>query len=89
MITTNSRAHRRSSSSAPARLTRSVRRDHSIVDKLLYSPREAASLLSISRTKIYERMAAGDLCSIQVGRSRRIPADALREFIKSLRGVMT
>jgi excisionase family DNA binding protein len=59
------------------------------MDKLLYSPREAASLLSISRTKIYELMATGDLRSIQVGRSRRIPADALRAFIRALQGVMT
>jgi excisionase family DNA binding protein len=58
------------------------------VDKLLYSPREAASLLSISRTKIYELMAAGEIGSIQVGRSRRIPADALRAFVKALQGAM-
>jgi excisionase family DNA binding protein len=53
------------------------------MDKLLYQPREAASLLSISRSKVYELMAAGALASIQIGRARRIPAEALRRFIAS------
>ncbi len=38
------------------------------MEKLPYSPREAALLLSISRSKLYELMAAGELDSIQVGR---------------------
>lgn len=53
------------------------------MDKLLYDPREAARLLSISRTKVYELMAAGLLASVRIGRSRRIPAQALRDFIAS------
>jgi excisionase family DNA binding protein len=58
------------------------------MEKLLYSPREAAELLSISRTKLYELMAAGDICSIRVGRSRRIPLDALRSFVQAEREVL-
>jgi excisionase family DNA binding protein len=50
------------------------------VEKLLYDPREAAGLLSISRTKVYELMASGQLLSIRIGRSRRIPAEELRRF---------
>jgi excisionase family DNA binding protein len=52
-----------------------------MLDKLCYTPREAATLLSVSRTKVYELMAAGLLHSIQIGRSRRIPAEALHRFI--------
>ncbi len=51
------------------------------LDKLCYTPQEAAALLSVSRTKIYELMASGQLGSILIGRARRIPADALRLFV--------
>jgi excisionase family DNA binding protein len=53
------------------------------VEKLLYDPREAARLLSISRTKVYELMAAGKLPSLRIGHSRRIPAEALHRFIET------
>ncbi|MGK5738505.1 helix-turn-helix domain-containing protein [Micromonospora sp. URMC 103] len=53
------------------------------MDKLCYTPREAATLLSVSRTKVYELLAAGELCSIRIGRSRRIPADELRRFVSA------
>jgi excisionase family DNA binding protein len=53
------------------------------VEKLLYDPREVARLLSISRTKVYELMASGQLPSLRIGHSRRVPADALRRFIET------
>jgi excisionase family DNA binding protein len=53
------------------------------MEKLCYTAREAAELLSVSRTKVYELMAAGLLDSIHIGRSRRIPADALRRYVAS------
>ena len=49
--------------------------------KLLLTPNEAAQQLAVSRTKIYELMAAGTLRSIHIGRLRRVPVDALRDFI--------
>ena len=52
--------------------------------RLLLTPIEAAARLSISRTKIYELMAAGTLRSIHIGRLRRVPVDALREFVGAL-----
>ncbi|GAA2510107.1 helix-turn-helix domain-containing protein [Pilimelia columellifera] len=51
------------------------------MEKLLYDPREAARVLSLGRSTVYELMASGRLRSIRVGRSRRIPAEALREFV--------
>ena len=54
------------------------------VMRLLLTPVEAAELLSISRTKIYELIAAGTLRSIHIGRLRRVPVDALREFVGAL-----
>jgi len=49
--------------------------------KLLLTAIEAAEQLTVSRTKVYELMAAGSLRSIRIGRLRRVPVDALREFI--------
>jgi len=51
------------------------------IGRLLLTPTEAADRLSISRTKVYELMAAGVLRSIHIGRLRRVPVDALRDFI--------
>ena len=49
--------------------------------KLLLTPIEAAEQLAVSRTKVYELMAAGTLRSIHIGRLRRVPVAALRDFI--------
>ena len=55
------------------------------IEKLLYKPEEAAKALGISRSKIYALMAAGQLDSVRVGGSRRIPTHSLYAFIESLR----
>lgn len=55
--------------------------------KLLLTPNEAANQLAISRTKVYELMAAGTLRSIHIGRLRRVPVDALRDFIEAMGSV--
>ena len=49
--------------------------------RLCYTAQEAGRLLGIGRTKVYELMASGALGSILIGRSRRIPADRLRQFV--------
>jgi excisionase family DNA binding protein len=49
--------------------------------KLLLTPEEAAESLSISRSKLYELLAAGDVESLRIGGSRRIPFDALEDFV--------
>lgn len=46
---------------------------------------EAADVLAISRTKVYELMASGELESVHIGRSRRVPVDAVRDFVARLR----
>ncbi len=53
------------------------------MEKLCYTPIEAARLLGLGRTKVYELMASGQITSIRIGRSRRIPATALRAFIEA------
>ena len=56
------------------------------MEKLLFSPEQVAELLSISRTRVYELMAAGDLFSVKLGKVRRVPKASLLEYIDKLRG---
>jgi excisionase family DNA binding protein len=51
------------------------------VDRLLLRPIEAAEQLGIGRSKIYELLASGEIPSIRVGASVRVPVDALRAWI--------
>jgi excisionase family DNA binding protein len=54
------------------------------MDKLLLTAEEAADLLGIGRTKVYELMAGGRLASVKIGTCRRVPAEALRLYVASL-----
>lgn len=51
----------------------------------LYTPEEAASVLGKSRTFIYDEINAGRLRSVKVGRSRRIVASDLSDYIRGRR----
>lgn len=53
--------------------------------KLLYTPEAAAERLSVGRATVYELMRRGELGSVRLGRSRRIPADALADFVERLK----
>ena len=55
-------------------------------EKLLHPPEEAAKLLAVSRSQIFEMIASGQIESIKIGRLRRIPHDALTSYIQRLRG---
>jgi excisionase family DNA binding protein len=52
---------------------------------LLLTPERAAERLDIGRTRLYELLAAGEIESVKVGRSRRIPAAALAHYVERLR----
>jgi excisionase family DNA binding protein len=54
--------------------------------RLLYTPTEAAALLSISRSTIYELIARGELASVRIGASRRVAAAALADYVQRLAG---
>lgn len=54
------------------------------MDRLLLSPVEAAAALGLSRAKLYQLMAAGEIENVKLGRSRKIPRDALDTFIENL-----
>jgi len=52
--------------------------------QLLYKPEQAAERLGIGRAKLYELLKAGVIPSVQIGRSRRISAGALEDFVREL-----
>lgn len=52
-------------------------------DQLLLTVVEAAHRLRISRSLLFELLAAGEIRSIQVGRLRRVPVDALTDFVRA------
>jgi excisionase family DNA binding protein len=51
------------------------------MEKLLLRPVEAAEAIGIGRSKVYELIARGDLPSVRIGASVRVPVDALRAWI--------
>lgn len=54
------------------------------VDRLLYTPEQAAEALAIGRSTVYELMAAGVLRYIKLGRCRRIRRADLEAYVASL-----
>ena len=52
--------------------------------KLLVTPEEAAAILSVGRTTVYELIASGELESVHVKSCRRIPVVALERFVRRL-----
>ena len=51
----------------------------SVPEKLALRPAEAAETLGISRSKLYALMARGEVPTIRIGKSLRVPMAALRE----------
>lgn len=54
---------------------------HRLHRPLLVRVEEAAHILSLGRTMIYELMANGQLPSITIGTARRIPLAALEKWV--------
>jgi excisionase family DNA binding protein len=54
------------------------------VEKLLFTMEEAAEALSVSRSTVYDLVRMRLLNTVLIGRSRRVPASALRELVKRL-----
>jgi excisionase family DNA binding protein len=53
--------------------------------QLLLTAEQAATVLAICRTKVYDLLRRGELDSVQIGTSRRIPYEALPEYVQRLR----
>lgn len=59
-------------------------RRRSTEPEILLTPAEAADILKIGRSKLYELMARGVINSVKLGRCRRFRRSDLDLFIRSL-----
>jgi excisionase family DNA binding protein len=57
-----------------------------MTNDLLLTVEQAAATLNLGRTLVYQLLMRGDIESVKVGRSRRIPSDALLAYVSRLRG---
>jgi len=53
--------------------------------RLLFTVEEAARVLGIGRTRMFELIQDGSVETVLIGRLRRIPIDALDAFVAGLR----
>ena len=51
------------------------------MDRLLLRPNEAAELIGVGRSKVYELIASGQIPSVRIGASVRVPLESLKEWI--------
>ena len=52
--------------------------------KVLLNVDEVAGMLSLGRSKLYSYILSGELRSLQLGRRRLIPIEAVHEFVQRL-----
>ncbi|QJY45594.1 helix-turn-helix domain-containing protein [Pseudonocardia broussonetiae] len=50
--------------------------------QLLLTVEEAAEVLRIGRTTMFELIRTGQVATVPIGRLRRVPLDALQQFIR-------
>ena len=51
------------------------------MDKLLLRPAETADVIGVGQSTVYAMIASGELPSIRIGTSVRVPVDALQAWI--------
>ena len=54
------------------------------MEPMLLTPEQAAEVLNVGRSTIYDLMRVGLLKSVKIGRSRRIPSSMVREYVSRL-----
>jgi excisionase family DNA binding protein len=54
------------------------------VPRMMYTVEGAALRLSMSRTRVYALIKSGEIKSIRIGRLRRVPEDALTDYVRTL-----
>jgi excisionase family DNA binding protein len=50
--------------------------------RLLLRPEEGADAIGVSRAKFSSLLAAGEIPSLKIGRSRRVPLDELEAWVR-------
>ncbi|MEU5339364.1 helix-turn-helix domain-containing protein [Streptomyces sp. NPDC020766] len=54
------------------------------MSRILYPTDEVAQQLGVGMTTAKALIKSGELRSVRIGRSRRVPAEALREYVQRL-----
>lgn len=52
----------------------------------MYTPRQVADALMISRSSVYDLIGQGIIPSVKIGRCRRIPREPFRRYVDGLIG---
>jgi excisionase family DNA binding protein len=84
-VTTAKQSHRAAPlKEAPPIMKRNDTASQFVLTKLLYKVPEAMTVLSLSRSVIYEEIRSGRLRTVTRGRSRLVPANAIADYVKLL-----
>lgn len=54
------------------------------MSQILYKAEECTTVLRLGLTTVKAKIASGELRSIKIGRARRVPADALHDYVQQL-----
>ena len=54
------------------------------MEKLLLTVGEAAEVLGVGKSRVYDLMRLRQLRSVEIGRTRRVPVDCLREYVERI-----
>ncbi len=54
------------------------------MEKLLLSPEEAAEVLGVARSTVYDLMRMRLLVSVKIGRRRLVPVTACRDLVERM-----
>ena len=57
-------------------------RGRMIMERILFTVRETAEMLGVSRSRVYELISTEQLASIKIGRSRRVSLASIRRFVE-------
>jgi excisionase family DNA binding protein len=59
-------------------------RSEEYMEKLLFSPEEAAQALGVRRSRVYYLMRTRQLLSVRIGKSRRVPVAAVHAYVERM-----
>ncbi|MFI1360804.1 helix-turn-helix domain-containing protein [Streptomyces sp. NPDC020898] len=54
-------------------------------DQILYRPEEAAVVLRIGRSMVYEEIRLGRLQTVRIGRRRLVPPEYIAQYVELLK----
>lgn len=54
-------------------------------EQLLYRVGEAAAMLGLGKSKVWELIARNELESVKIDGARRVPAEAVADYVRRLR----